>query len=176
VAVSAPTARTLQGERVRLRPAKLADAVRFAEILAHPGVADWWGDHDLDRVRAEVIDPEDGTVTFAIETDGQVVGLITYSEETDPDYRHAGIDISLHPDWHHRGLGSDAIRTLARYLFSERQHHRLTIDPAAHNERAIRCYRRVGFRPVGIMRQYERGRDGSWHDGLLMDLLPEELT
>jgi aminoglycoside 6'-N-acetyltransferase len=33
----------------------------------------------------------------------------------------------------------------------------------------------VGFRPVGVMRRYERGPDGSWHDGLLMDLLPEDL-
>jgi aminoglycoside 6'-N-acetyltransferase len=34
----------------------------------------------------------------------------------------------------------------------------------------------VGFRPVGIMRQYERGTDGTFHDGLLMDLLRDELT
>jgi hypothetical protein len=26
------------------------------------------------------------------------------------------------------------------------------------------------------MRRYERGLDGRWHDGLLMDLLPEDLT
>jgi aminoglycoside 6'-N-acetyltransferase len=29
---------------------------------------------------------------------------------------------------------------------------------------------------VGVMRQYERGADGSWHDGLLMDLLAAELV
>jgi hypothetical protein len=34
----------------------------------------------------------------------------------------------------------------------------------------------ASFRPVGIMRRYERGPDGRWHDGLLMDLLPEDLT
>jgi aminoglycoside 6'-N-acetyltransferase len=34
----------------------------------------------------------------------------------------------------------------------------------------------VGFQPVGVLRRYERGPDGSWHDGLLMDLLPEDLT
>jgi aminoglycoside 6'-N-acetyltransferase len=50
------------------------------------------------------------------------------------------------------------------------------IDPAASNARAIRSYERVGFRPVGVMRRYERGRDGGWRDGLLMDLLPEDLT
>ena len=54
---------------------------------------------------------------------------------------------------------------------SERGHHRLTIDPAAANERAIGAYASLGFKPVGIMRRYERGRDGSFHDGLLMDLL-----
>jgi aminoglycoside 6'-N-acetyltransferase len=64
---------------------------------------------------------------------------------------------------------------VARYLFAERGHHRLTIDPSAANERAIRAYERVGFRPVGRMRQYERGGDGTWHDGLLMDLLVGEL-
>jgi aminoglycoside 6'-N-acetyltransferase len=49
------------------------------------------------------------------------------------------------------------------------------IDPAADSAAAIRCYSKVGFRPVGIMRRYERGSDGTWHDGLLMDLLAEEL-
>ena len=66
--------------------------------------------------------------------------------------------------------------TLARYLIRVRGHHRVTIDPAADNERAIRAYGRVGFRPVGIMRAYERGPDGAWHDGLLMDLLADDLT
>jgi aminoglycoside 6'-N-acetyltransferase len=32
----------------------------------------------------------------------------------------------------------------------------------------------VGFKPVGVMRQYERDETG-WHDGLLMDLLTAEL-
>jgi aminoglycoside 6'-N-acetyltransferase len=77
-------------------------------------------------------------------------------------------------DRQRQGLGSEAIRVLARHLFEERGHHRLTIDPAAANERAIRAYERVGFRAVGLMREYERGPDGTWHDGLLMDLLARE--
>ncbi len=40
---------------------------------------------------------------------------------------------------------------------------------------AIRAYTKVGFRPVGITRRSERGPDGTWHDGLLMDLLADEL-
>jgi aminoglycoside 6'-N-acetyltransferase len=67
------------------------------------------------------------------------------------------------------------VRTIARHLIRDRGHHRITIDPAAENERAIRCYARVGFRRVGVLRRYERGADGSWHDGVLMELLAEEL-
>lgn len=113
---------------------------------------------------------------LAIEVDGHPIGLVQYLEENEPDYRHAGIDVVLDPAWHGRGLGSDAVRTLARHLFDARGHHRLTIDPAAANVRAIRSYERVGFRPVGVMRRYERGPDGEWRDSLLMDLLKEELT
>ncbi len=50
------------------------------------------------------------------------------------------------------------------------------IDPAAANERAIRAYAAVGFQPVGRMRQYERGPDGTFHDGLLMELLRDDLA
>ncbi|MEA2583189.1 MAG: aminoglycoside 6-N-acetyltransferase [Thermomicrobiales bacterium] len=171
-----PNAGTLRGDSISLRPTAASDAERLTEILTHPGVAEWWGQWDLGRVELELIAPADDTVTFAIEVDGQVIGLIQYAEEDEPDYRHAGIDIFLDPAWHGRGLGTDAVRTLARHLFDERGHHRLTIDPAAHNQRAIRSYQRVGFRPVGVMRRYERGPDGTWHDGLLMDLLPEDLT
>ncbi|MDP9472475.1 MAG: GNAT family N-acetyltransferase [Chloroflexota bacterium] len=165
----------LRGEGVLLRPTVAADAERLTAILTHPGIAEWWGHYDHDRVEREMIDPDDETVPFAIEVDGEVIGLIQYWEEPEPDYRHASIDIFLHPAWHGRGLGVDAVRTVARFLLEEGGHHRITIDPAAHNERAIRAYRKVGFQPVGVMRRYERGLDGTWHDSLLMDLLWEEL-
>jgi aminoglycoside 6'-N-acetyltransferase len=35
-------------------------------------------------------------------------------------------------------------------------------------------YGKVGFKPVGVMRKYERDASGKWSDGLLMDLLAEE--
>jgi len=118
---------------------------------------------------------EEGTETFVIQHDGRVAGAIQWHAEEEPDYRHAGIDIYLDPALHGRGLGADAIRTLARHLIDDLRHHRLVIDPAADNAAAIACYTKVGFRPVGVMRNYERGLDGTWHDGLLMDLLAEEL-
>lgn len=114
---------------------------------------------------------------FTVLVDGVVRGLVQFWEETDSRYRHAAIDIFLDPAVHGGGLGRDAVRTLARHLIHDRGHHRLTIDPAADNDAAIRCYAAVGFRPVGILRAYERDVDGGgWHDALFMEMLAGELT
>ena len=165
---------TLTGDRVSLRPVTQLDRPRLREILADTSVARWWGPPDTDRALDDLFDPS--VAAFAIEVDGEVAGVIQYAEEDDPDYRHASIDVFLDADHQGDGFGPDAIRTLARHLFRERGHHRLTIDPAFANERAIRAYRGVGFWPVGVMRAYERGPDGTWHDGLLMDMLAGELS
>jgi aminoglycoside 6'-N-acetyltransferase len=162
----------LRGKRVLLRPGRPEDAEALVRIRNEPEVARRWGNVDIEEeIGEEFIEAEDG---FVIEVDGEVVGAIQYHEESDPMYRHAGIDIFLTTSRHGEGLGTEAIRVLARYLFEERGHHRLTIDPAADNAAAIRAYEKVGFRRVGILRNYERGPDGVWHDGLLMDMLKEE--
>jgi aminoglycoside 6'-N-acetyltransferase len=165
---------TLRGERVLLRPLTPADVPAVAAIQAQPGVARWWGEPREEDLR-EKVDGTERVAAFAIELDGKVIGLIQYHEEEDPMYRHAGIDLFISEHAHGQGLGTDAVRTLASYLIRERGHHRLVIDPAADNAAAIRAYEKVGFRPVGLMRQYERLPGGDWHDGLLMDLLADEL-
>ena len=167
---------TLQGVHVTLRPATETDIPELARIRAAPEVLRWWrGGDDMTAAVADDLAQQD-VETFVIEHQGRVAGAIQWQAETEPDYEHANIDIYVDPSLHGRGLGSDAIRTLARHLLADRGHHRLVIDPAAANAAAIRCYAKVGFRPVGVMRNYERGTDGTWHDGLLMDLLADELT
>ena len=163
----------LRGQNVVLRPLRVDDVERVAEIQAEPGVARWWGLPDEAQLRRQA-DGVGDEKAFAIETDGEFAGLIQYYEENEPDFRHAGIDIFLAERFQGRGLGTDAVRTLARYLIHERGHHRLIIDPAADNAGAIRTYEKVGFRAVGIMREYCRSSDGTWRDGLLMDLLARE--
>ena len=168
-----PELPTLRAGRVTLRPLHDGDLDRLTAIVAAPGVAEWWSPpRDAQQARDEL--RNDGTA-FAIDIDGALAGWLAYEEENEPDYRHAGLDIFLAPEYQGQGLGPEALRLAARWLVDERGHHRLTIDPAAHNERAIRAYEAVGFRPVGVMRRYERGADGRWHDNLLMDLLAEEL-
>jgi aminoglycoside 6'-N-acetyltransferase len=120
-------------------------------------------------------EPDSSRLT--IEVDGRIAGMIQFAEETEPKYRHASIDLFVDPELHGRGIGTEAVRRVVRMLIDERGHHRITIDPAADNAAAIRAYEKVGFRPVGVMRAYERDGDGQgWHDGLLMELLAGEET
>jgi len=169
------TPNELRGAIVTLRLAREADLGPFATILATPEVARWWPAYDRARVDAEFLAVEPGYTVHAIELDGRVVGMIQTSEEDEPEFRHATIDLFVDPAVQGRGLGPDAIRTVARDLFERRGHHRLTVDPAADNDRAIRAYEKVGFRRVGRLRRYQRFPDGSWRDGLLMELLAEEM-
>ena len=165
----------LLGSTVTLRPAAPADVLALATIRATPEVQARWG--GTDDLMAEILDDLLATDLhlLVIEEAGRIVGAIQWQASEDPVYRHAGIDLYVDPALHGRGLGTDAVRTLARHLIHDHRHHRLVIDPAVDNLAAIRCYTKVGFRPVGVMRQYERGPDGTWHDGLLMDLLADEL-
>jgi aminoglycoside 6'-N-acetyltransferase len=163
----------LRGQNVVLRQLRVDDVERVAEIQVEPCVVRWWGLPDEAQLRRQA-DGVSDEKAFAIETDGEFAGLIQCYEENEPDFRHAGIDIFLAERFQGRGLGTDAVRTLARYLIHECGHHRLIIDPAADNAGAIRTYEKVGFRAVGIMREYWRSSDGTWRDGLLMDLLARE--
>jgi len=165
---------TLHGPRVTLRPLAEGDIPRLVEIAAAPSVKRWWPTVDEADLR-EQLGPAAETPALAIELDGAVVGLIQCWEEADPEFRHAGMDLFVAEGWQGQGVGPEALHLLAGWLIRERGHHRLTIDPAAANEQAIRAYTKVGFRPVGVMRRYQRTGD-DWEDGLLMDLLADELT
>jgi RimJ/RimL family protein N-acetyltransferase len=153
-----------------LRPLAADDQAELLRIHRTPEVLRWW-----DEPAEGFPWDEPSSTRWTIEVDGAVAGMIQFSEEPEPKYRHASIDLFLDPALHGRGLGSEAVRRVVRHLIDERGHHRITIDPAAANTAAIRAYEKVGFRRVGVMRRYERdvGGDG-WHDGLLMELLDGE--
>ena len=153
---------------MRLRALADGDEAELLRIHRTPEVARWWGAPDEGFPWID----EPGSTRLTIEVEGAVAGLIQFSEELEPRYRHAAIDLFLDPALHRRGLGTEAVRRVVRHLIDDRGHHRITIDPAAANAAAIRAYEKAGFRPVGILRRYERDVDGAgWHDGLLMELV-----
>ncbi len=164
----------LRGERVTLVPFTPADADSVVAIILEPSVRAWWPVESERALREEILDA--ACPAWTIRLGGAVAGWIQACEETWPGYRSVGVDIVIACAQQDRGLGTEALRLLIRFLLDECGHHRVTIDPAADNVRAVHVYEKVGFRPIGIARAYERRVDGTHRDALLMDLLAGEET
>jgi aminoglycoside 6'-N-acetyltransferase len=165
----------LRGERLELRQLAEDDLDALHRIVGTPEVARWWNPHTRESLDGWLA--EEDVIRWTIWLDGEPVGKIQAHEENEAEFRHAGIDLFLAPEHHGRGLGRESVQLVARWLIDERAHHRLVIDPALANERAIRCYEAVGFRRVGVMRRYWFDRtEDEWVDGLLLDLLADELV
>jgi aminoglycoside 6'-N-acetyltransferase len=161
----------LKGPRVELVPVAAEHRERLIELRGDPGVKRWW-----QEPRADFLAEEDGVFKRAVLYDGETIGFVQWHEETDPMYRHAGVDLFIGDAFAGRGLGTEVVRVICTHLVDQRGFHRIAIDPQVANEAAIACYRKVGFKPVGVMRRYERDASGEWRDGMLMDLLADELV
>jgi aminoglycoside 6'-N-acetyltransferase len=147
-----------------------ADADALRAIRRDPAVVEWWDALEPDFPLAD--EPE--VTRLTIHHDGEIAGMVQFGEELEPKYRHASVDIFVAPAHQGRGVCTEAIRLVVDHLLRERAHHRITIDPAAENAAAVRCYSKAGFKPVGIMRLAERDADGKgWHDALMMELVVE---
>jgi aminoglycoside 6'-N-acetyltransferase len=162
----------LSGPRVRLVPCAPEHHARLRQLHREPEVRRWWQDPDDDWPGSA----EPHTVHYTVMLEGEIAGFVQWHEEPEPMFRHAGVDLFLDPAVHGRGLGTETVRVVSEHLIDDHGFHRLVIDPEAENVAAIACYRKVGFRPVGVMRRYSRDRFGVWKDGLLLDLLAEELV
>jgi aminoglycoside 6'-N-acetyltransferase len=156
---------------LRLEPVAAEHRERLEQLRQEPGIMRWW-----QEPRDGWLDDEPDMFKRAVLLDDAVIGYGQWYEESDPMYRHAAVDVFLDPAVHGRGLGTELVRMICAHLIDDRGFHRLTIDPEVENEAAIACYRKVGFREVGVLREYQRDRFGVWKDGLLMELLADELV
>lgn len=171
-ATTLPHPDELHGPRVHLVAVATEHVEALLAIRRRPEVYAWWSHIDPDFP----FDEEPGTPGFAVLLENRVIGFVQYSEEIEPMYRSASIDIFLDPDVHGRGYGREVVATIGAYLVDGRGHHRLLIDPNVANTAAVACYSAVGFQPVGVLRSAELSPEGVWRDSLLMDLLAEELV
>ncbi len=133
----------LHGRLTQVRPASEDDADLLVEWHADPKVSRYWDDETftrdelLDRLRRPDVD------AYIVEAGGEPVGYLqAWWEEDEP--RRGGIDMFLVPSARGRGLGPDAARALTESLLASGW-TRVTVDPYAWNEPAIRAWRRAGF-------------------------------
>ena len=88
--------------------------------------------------------------------------------DIDRDDRRADIGICLAPAHQGKGLGTEAMRAFMEHLDANEGIGKVTLRVRADNDRAVACYRRLGFRECGTLRAHARF-DGRWIDVVLME-------
>jgi len=112
------------------------------------------------------------TRVFALErkNTGALVGSITLRHLLDP--ARCG-ELGILVGYPGSGLGSDAVRTLLRYAFTELGLKTVCLAVRGDNRRAITAYMRAGFRPEGVLRQ-RLAKSTHVYDLFSMSILREE--
>lgn len=166
-AAPAPDRARFSGPLVTLRPPTEADSAPLLEILGEPEVSLWWVGYTPERVRDEIISR--GDVAQIIEVDGRCAGTLFVYRGEDPEYPTTVMHIFIGTGFRGRRIGEEAIALATAQEFSEGV-TRITLDPNVYNEGAIRSYERLGFRRIGVLRDYQVRPGGELEDALFMDL------
>ncbi|HEU5215235.1 MAG TPA: GNAT family N-acetyltransferase [Gaiellaceae bacterium] len=127
----------VRGRLTALRPAGAGDVERLVAWHADPEVSRFWDDETFTsaamRERLQRADVE----AWIVEEADEPIGYL----QVHPD----GLDMFLIPSARGRGLGPDAARAMVEHLLHERGRERVTVDPYAWNEGAVRAWERAGF-------------------------------
>ena len=93
--------------------------------------------------------------------------------EFDPLNRRAGLGILIHDeDDRGRGYASDAVETLCEYARERLRLHQLWCNVGTDNAASLGLFRRTGFVPAGIKRQWLWTPEG-YRDEMLMQKILE---
>jgi [ribosomal protein S18]-alanine N-acetyltransferase len=84
--------------------------------------------------------------------DGELIGFFNFVREGD----EVRVGLGIRPDLTGQGLGAQFIDAGLRYATAEWSPRRFRLWVAWWNERALRAYRRAGFREVGTQEEKRR--------------------
>lgn len=151
-----------------------ADLPLLHEWLSRPHVVEWWEPTPtLEEVREDYLprlapqemrplDAPAGVVQYLAYEDGVPFAFVQayrvmahqhegwWLDETDPCALGVDQFIGL-PDRLGKGLGTRMLRAFLEFLFSDPRVTTVQTDPEPENARAVACYRKAGFRDVGLV-------------------------
>jgi RimJ/RimL family protein N-acetyltransferase len=169
----------LIGEKVYLSPVSTDDFELFMqwvndmEITQYVSMSQRIFSELLEKDAIEKMAKSENNFTIVdLETDN-AIGSCGYVSITEIN-RKATIGIWLgDKNYWSRGYGSDAMRLLLDFGFSVKNYNQMNLKVYSFNERAIRCYEKVGFKRQGVMRD-DIIRGDKKFDSIYMDILASE--
>lgn len=171
------------GKLVKLRAYKEEDIEKAVEFINDEEVKKLmdstipfpmtkWQEEDWVRSRKA---NTDFTYDFAIEDlkTGKYIGGCSINE-CDVKNRTCVVGIMIgDKEYWGKGYGSDALKILIKFIFEEVNMNKIKLNVFAFNNRAIACYKKVGFKEEGILRK-EIYRNGKYYDEIIMAMFKGE--
>jgi aminoglycoside 6'-N-acetyltransferase len=138
-----------------------ADVDRLVAWHADPEVGRYWDWETFtpDEMRDRLARPDVGA--WIVEADGKPIGYLQVHSAGAADACSAGLDMFLVPGARGHGLGPDAARAMTEHLLGEGR-TRVTVDPYAWNEPAIRAWQRAGFVEVSRGHRPDEDHTAEW--------------
>ncbi|MDF2589109.1 MAG: family N-acetyltransferase [Anaerocolumna sp.] len=168
----------LVGERIYLSPMNPADAETYTKWLNDLEVTDGLGNSiritSLDNERAW-IQQNSGQYEFAIVRleDDKLLGNCGFHNI---DHLRQCSELGLFigdEENRNQGYGAEVLNLLLDYGFNYLNFNNVMLKVFSFNERAINCYKKVGFKEIGRRRKsyYVKGK---FYDDVFMDILKED--
>lgn len=170
----------LVGERIYLSPMCMEDAETYVEWLSDRSVTD--GIHGTSKLLSVEQEKEwirknleKGEYIFSIvlKENDKLIGNCSIMNLNRTD-RTGTLGILIGEEqYRNNGYGAEALRLLLDYGFNILNLHNINLGVFSFNERAINCYKKVGFKECGRRRE-SYYLDGKYHDEITLDMLEDE--
>lgn len=175
----------ITGDKIILRPMKEDDFDLLFGWLNNPKVMTYWYGSDKPHSREWIRKHFSPSIRglknwnyWMIELRGEPIGYICNTEENDDGEFLGRVELDIligdKSEWE-RGYGTDALKAMLSYAFNTQKAERVFLIPRAINPRAIRVYKKVGFKQEGILRHHEKF-EGKWIDGVMLAILKDEFN
>jgi RimJ/RimL family protein N-acetyltransferase len=171
----------LVGKKCYLSPCSLEDAEKWTEWDNDLEVVIPLGPEahttiPLDRVKqgiSKFIERQDHIFSIIdLKTDNMIGRCLLFDIDQINRKATFGIDIGEKDYWD-KGYGQDATKLMLDYGFNLLNLNNIMLGVYSYNERAINCYKKVGFKEIGRRRK-SKFVGGKWFDGVFMDILAKE--
>lgn len=172
----------LIGERIYLSPRSLEDTELYTKWLNDMEVTDYTGrtssvmtyDAEVKYLETRNLDMEPAFAIVTLEDD-KLIGSISL-ENINTSNRTAVLGIFIGDEnYRSNGYGTEAIRLLLDFAFNYMNLNSIKLDLVSCNERALKCYKKCGFKECGRWRK-SKFVNGKYYDTIIMDILAEEFT
>lgn len=171
----------LIGNRIYLSPRTSEDAEIFTEWLNDFETTDYIGQsgklYTLASEKKFLEDNYSPEATFVIVTldEDKMIGTVSL-ENIDHQNRNAVLGIFIgDKNYRNNGYGTEAIKLILDYGFNYLNLNNIKLDLMEFNERALKCYKKCGFKEYGRRRKC-KFVNGKYYDNIEMDILAEEFV